>query len=69
MEMLYLKKEIKQDISLETYLPKSYISTNTEVQPSQMNITNKRNIIDLRKIKSNTDYTLQLKCNKKEITY
>lgn len=60
-----LRKEIKQDISLETYLPKTYISTNTEVQSSQMNITNKRNIIDLRKIKSNTDYTLQLKCNEK----
>ena len=30
-----------------------------------MTITNKRNLIDLRKIKSNTDYTLQLKCNEK----
>lgn len=57
--------KILEKPSLETYSPKTYISTNTEIQPSQMTVTNKRNLINLRKMKSNTDYTLQLKCNKK----
>lgn len=60
-----VETKILEKPSLETYSPKTYISTNTEIQPSQMTVTNKRNLIDLRKIKSNTDYTLQLKCNEK----
>lgn len=60
-----VETKILEKPSLETYSPKTYISTNTEIQPSQMTITNKRNLINLRKMKSNTDYTLQLKCNKK----
>lgn len=60
-----VETKILEKPSLETYSPKTYITTNTEIQPSQMTITNKRNLINLRKMKSNTDYTLQLKCNKK----
>ena len=55
-----LRKEIKQDISLETYSPKTYISTNSEVQPSQMTITNKRNVFLPLGLQANKDYTLQL---------
>lgn len=60
-----IETKILEKPSLETYSPKTYISTNTEIQPSQMTVTNKRNLIDLKKMKANTDYTVQLKCNEK----
>lgn len=60
-----IETKILEKPSLDTYSPKTYISTNAEIQPSQMSITNKRNLIDLKKMKANTDYTVQLKCNEK----
>lgn len=60
-----LETKILEKASLETYSPKTYITTNSEIQPSQMTVTNKRNLIDLKKMKANTDYTVQLKCNEK----
>lgn len=51
--------------SLETYSPKTYISTNSEVQPSQMTITSKNVLINLEELNNNTDYTIQFKCNYK----
>ena len=55
-----LRKEIKQDISLETYSPKTYISTNTEIQPSQMTITNKEVKFFPLSIQPSKSYTNQL---------
>ena len=60
-----IETKILEKPSLETYSPKTYITTNTEIQPSKMTVTNKRNLINLKKIKANTDYTVQLKCNEK----
>jgi hypothetical protein len=41
-----IETKILEKPSLETYLPKTYLSTNTEVQPSKMSITNKK--VDFR---------------------
>ncbi len=55
-----IETKILEKPSLETYSPKTYISTNTEVQPSQMAIANKRTILSPLSLQANTDYTLQL---------
>lgn len=60
-----VETKILEKPSLDAYSPKTYITTNTEIQPSKMTVTNKRNLIDLKKMKANTDYTVQLKCNEK----
>lgn len=55
-----IETEILEKLSLETYSPKTYISTNSEVQPSQMSIVNKQTILSPLSLQANTDYTLQL---------
>lgn len=52
--------KILEKPSLETYSPKTYISTNTEIQPSQMTITNKKVDFIPLGLQANKDYTLQL---------
>lgn len=46
--------------SLETYSPKTYISTNTEIQPSQMTVINKKVDFIPLGLQANKDYTVQL---------
>jgi len=60
-----VETKILEKLSLETYLPKTYISTNTEVQPNQMTINNKKTLINLKELSNNTGYTIQFKCNEK----
>ena len=55
-----IETKILEKPSLETYSPKTYVSTNTEVQPSQMTITNKRNLFTPLGLQADKDYTLQL---------
>ena len=55
-----IETKILEKPTLETYSPKTYISANSEVQPSQMNITNKQTILSPLSLQANTDYTLQL---------
>ena len=55
-----IETKILEKPSLETYSPKTYISTNAEVQPSQMSIVNKQTILSPLSLQANTDYTLQL---------
>ena len=55
-----IETKILEKLSLETYSPTTYISTNTEIQPSQMSITNKRNLFTPLGLQADKDYTLQL---------
>lgn len=55
-----IETKILEKPSLETYSPKTYISTNTEIQPSQMTITNKKVDFIPLGLQANKDYTLQL---------
>ena len=54
-----------EKLSLETYLPKTYISTNTEVQPNQMSINNKETIFIPKFLDSNKKYTVKFNLAKK----
>ena len=54
-----------EKLSLETYLPKTYISTNTEVQPSKMSINNKETIFIPKFLDSNKKYTVKFNLAKK----
>lgn len=60
-----IETKILEKPSLETYLPKTYLSTNSEVQPSQMTITNKKVLINLKELNTDTNYTIQFKCSEK----
>ena len=60
-----IETKILEKPSLETYQPKTYISTNTEIQPNQMTINNKKILINLKELSNNTGYTIQFKCNEK----
>ena len=55
-----IETKILEKPSLETYSPKTYISTNTEIQPSQMSVTNKKVDFIPLGLQPNKDYTLQL---------
>lgn len=55
-----VETKILEKPSLETYSPKTYITTNTEIQPSQMSITNKKVDYIPLGLQPNKDYTLQL---------
>ena len=55
-----VETEILEKPALETYSPTTHISTNSEVQPSQMAIVNKQTILSPLSLQANTDYTLQL---------
>ena len=55
-----IETKILEKPSLEAYSPKTYITTNTEVQPSQMSITNKEVKFIPLSLQPNKDYTLQL---------
>lgn len=55
-----IETKILEKPSLETYSPKTYISTNTEIQPSQMTVTNKKVDFIPLGLQANKDYTLQL---------
>lgn len=60
-----VETKILDKLSLETYSPKTYISTNTEIQPSQMNINNKETIFIPKFLDSNKKYTVKFNCTKK----
>ena len=55
-----IETKILEKPSLETYSPKTYISTNIEIQPSKMTITNKKVDFIPLGLQANKDYTLQL---------
>ncbi len=55
-----IETKILEKPSLETYSPKTYISTNTEIQPSKMTVTNKKVDFVTLGLQANKDYTLQL---------
>lgn len=61
-----VETKILEKPSLETYSPKTYITTNTEIQPSQMSITNKKVDFIPLGLQPNKDYTLQLDSTGKE---
>jgi hypothetical protein len=60
-----IKTKILEKPALETYSPKTYISANSEVQPSQMNINNKEAIFIPKFLDSNKKYTVKFNCTKK----
>jgi len=60
-----IETKILEKPTLETYSPKTYISTNTEVQPSQITITNKETIIVPMFLDECKKYTVKFNCNKK----
>ena len=55
-----LETKILENIALETYEPTTYISVNTGVKPSEVQITNKRHLFSPLGIQPNKEYTLQL---------
>lgn len=55
-----VETKILEKPSLETYTPKTYITTSAEIQPSQMSITNKKVDFIPLGLQPNKDYTLQL---------
>lgn len=55
-----VETKILEKPSLETYSPKTYITTSTEIQPSQMTVTNKKVDFIPLGLQANKDYTLQL---------
>lgn len=55
-----IETKILEKPSLETYSPKTYISTNTEIQPSQMTITNKEVKFIPLSLRPSKSYTIQL---------
>jgi hypothetical protein len=60
-----IETKILEKPSLETYSPKTYISTNTEIQPSQMIITSKKTMLTPSQLQANKEYTLQFECKEK----
>lgn len=60
-----IETKILEKLSLETYSPTTYISTNTEIQPSQMIITSKKTMLTPSQLQANKEYTLQFECKEK----
>ena len=55
-----IETKILEKPSLEAYSPKTYITTNTEVQPSQMTVTNKEVKFIPISLQPSKSYTIQL---------
>ena len=60
-----IETKILEKPTLETYSPKTYISANSEVQPSQMSINNKETIFIPKFLYSNKKYTVKFNLAKK----
>ena len=57
--------EILEPTTIETYSSKTHILVNSDVQPSQMTLTNQKTLIDIKELNTDTDYTMQFNCTKK----
>ena len=60
-----IETKILEPIVLETYSPKTYISANSEIQPSKMTVSNKKTVIIPEFLDPNKNYTIKFNCTKK----